>query len=380
MKSKSVHKNNTLLPVLVVAGEVSGDNLGGWILRELNKLGHYNFFGAGGAQMAKAGIEAIYQLEDLCVVGITEVLFKYRGLLKKADHLVKECKKREAHYALLIDFPGFNLKLAQKLRAEGIVCIQISSPQIWAWRYGRIEKIRSYIASVLCFYPFEKEIYDRENIDSFYMGHPIVASLKKIAEKQKGKAPLKKKTIVLLPGSRRMEIDKLLPYMIELAALFHEEHKDYVFVIPAASDKVAAMIDAYPRPKFITRSNKPAGEILSTAYAAVACSGTVTLECSFFKVPFFLVYKASRISYMVAKRLMQTNHIGMPNIILDREVVKEFLQHKVSIKETLPELKRIVLDNEARTIIKRDLSQVAKHLGSGNAAQKAARYLAKKLI
>ncbi len=377
MKSKKPAEKQPI-PVLVVAGEISGDNLGGWILSEIKTLGNYSFFGTGGSAMEKVGVEIIFNLEELAIVGITEVIFKYPELLKKMKTLVEQCVKRNAKHAILIDFPGFNLKLAQKLSAEGIACYQISSPQIWGWRYGRIEKIRRYIKSVLCFYPFEKDIYDRENIEAFYMGHPIVKTLQKIKTRTpKGKRT--QKIIALLPGSRKMEIKNLLPYMLELAEKFHTDHPEYTFEIPAASKQIAELIKTYPLPDFISLKDKSAAEILSRSHAAVACSGTVTLECSYFKVPFFLVYKASWLTYHIAKRLAQVKHLGMPNIIMGREVTREFWQQQVNVKTTLPELKRIVLDNKARVAIKQDLAEVAQKLGDGKAAAKAARFIFKKL-
>ncbi|MCS6985210.1 MAG: lipid-A-disaccharide synthase [Leptospiraceae bacterium] len=364
-------KKNVKKNILIVAGETSGDRLGQSILKELSLRKGYVFFGVGGDGLKDIGVELLYSTKDLSVVGIVEILFSFFRLKKIMSHLVRESVRRQVSHAVLIDFPGFNLRLARKLSQLGISCYLIASPQIWAWRYKRIYKIKKYIRSVFCFYDFEVEIYKRENIKAFFVGHPLVKEWKKYRKKED------KNLIAILPGSRPLEIKKLMPFFIALIKRISERNENFFFVIPAASSHIMDLLKLYKLPPKVRLSSEPAASVLSRAYAAFACSGTVTLECAFFQVPFFLVYKASYLSYWIALTLVKINHIGMPNILAGREIVPELWQHEVRLAKAWPLAEKILFDELYRQKMKQDLAMVARKLGDGSSAEKIAYELEK---
>lgn len=367
MESKKTAKQN----ILIVAGETSGDKLGKSILEELKEKNQYAFFGTGGENLKAAGVEILYPLSKLSVVGIVEILFAYFRLKKIMNTLVKEAIKRKVKNAILIDFPGFNLRLAKKLSQHKISSYLVASPQIWAWRYKRIYKIKKYIKAVFCFYDFEEEIYQKEKISAYFVGHPLVKEWQKYQKKENPRL------IAILPGSRPLEIKKLMPFFLELMENINQKFSQFHFKIPAANDTIFQMLQNYPLPKNAKLTKETASRVLSHAYAAFACSGTVTLECAYFQVPFFLVYKASYLSYWIALLLVKTSVIGLPNILAKKEIVKEFWQSEVNLKTAWPFVEKILVDKKYRQNLQKELKKVAVRLGDGQAAKKIALILEK---
>ncbi len=376
MKSKNTESGKN---VLIVAGEASGDNLGSSIMEEWKKQENVRFFGTGGSKMEKSGAEILYNIHDLEVIGFSGVVRKYRYLKKTIARLALEARNRNVRTAVLIDYPGFNLRLAAELKQYGILSYAVVSPQIWAWNYSRVEKIRQFFHSVLCLYPFEIKIYEKENISAHFIGHPLAEEIRNfIAAKKQATGIEKKKqgkTVALLPGSRTREIESLLPVMSQLAALYREKYPDTRFILTSPNPRAYQM----EIPDFIEKTRESSHEVIYRSDAAVACSGTVTLELALFGVPYFLLYKTSFLNYVIFKRLIKIPYIGIANVIAGKFIVREFLQKNLDAMSMLPELEAILRDKKYIQEMKDTFTGIRKELGHFSSARKAANIMSKGL-
>ncbi len=375
MKSKSTE---TRQEILIVAGEASGDNLGSSIMEEWKKQENVRFFGTGGSKMEKSGAEILYNIHDLEVIGFSGVIQKYRYLKKTIARLAQEARKRNVRTAVLIDYPGFNLRLAAELKQYGILAYAVVSPQIWAWNYSRVEKIRQFFHSVLCLYPFETKIYEKENISAHFIGHPLAEEIRNFIAAKKHSGEGKKRpgvTVALLPGSRTREIESLLPVMSQLAVLYREKYPETRFILTSPNPRAYQM----EIPDFIETTKESSHEVIYRSDAAVACSGTVTLELALFGVPYFLLYKTSFLNYVIFKRLIKIPYIGIVNVIAGKFVVREFLQKDLDARSMLPELEAILRDKKYIKEMKDTFSGIRKELGHFSSARKAADIMRKGL-
>ncbi len=355
--------------ILVVVGETSGDYLASSILK-LFKKKNIAYWGTGGNKMKALGIEILYPIQSLEIIG-SEIFRKFFFIKKVANNLVEECKKRNTKIAILVDYPGFNLWLARKLHPLGIKCYMIVSPQIWAWRYNRIYKIKKYIQAVLCLFDFEVDIYKKENIPAFFIGHPLIQeSLNKRDLLKKSKN--NKKVILLLPGSRKREVAYHLPHLLQIA----NEFPQYQYILPVAHVEIKELIlKQYSLTKNISLQLGGLHSALSIAHAAIACSGTVTLECSMFQVPYILIYKTSRFAYSIGKYLVRVKYLGIINILCNREVVKEYIQNDIKIEKMLKEVNLLLHNKEYRNKIKKSFQQVEHKYKNKNPSLEASNIL-----
>lgn len=372
--------------ILIIAGEESGDLLGSSIIRAWPGKNKPHFWGTGGDRLRQSGTELLYHAHDLATFGILEAAIRYRKLKKIIRQIALTANTRKPVMAILVDFPDFNMILAQELNTYRIPCYQIVSPTIWAWRYNRIGKIRKFMACVLCLYEFETEIYKKEKVNSFFMGHPLVSETKFIQDKiKKHGNPLKKelqgkkllsgkKIISLLPGSRRSEIARHAPLMAELAQLYLTQ-KNLQFVIPAANSQIKEQLRAITFPENVHISDFNAPYALETSTAAVACSGTVTLECGLWGVPFLIIYRTSWLTYNIGIRLLKIPWIGMVNILLQKMAFQEYKQKEITIEIMKKELDEILNNTAYYKEMKNDLKQAALLLGKPGAAKRAAQFL-----
>lgn len=326
--------------------------------------------------MEKAGVDLFYSIHDLEVIGFSAIIKKYFYLKKIIRELVDEAVKRKADMAVLIDYPGFNLRLAGVLKQHGIKVIQVVSPQIWAWNYKRIYKIKENVDNVLCLYPFETEIYQKENIPAEYIGHPLSEEIYTFIQKKKASQKTKtspsptqkkKKTIALLPGSRTGEIKALLPEMIETARRYLSKYPGTRFLLTSPNP----VIDEMDIPDFITKMRKNSHEVIYQSDAAIACSGTVTFELALFNVPYYLLYKTSSLNYHLFKRLIKIPYIGIANVIAKKFIVKEFLQKDISIEKMYKELENITQNKQTISEMKKEFRKIQKEMGHFSSARKA---------
>ncbi len=368
--------------LFIVSGEESGDLHGSALIKELKKLvPGLEFHGMGGYRMREAGLKGLDSVE-VSVVGIVEVLEKSPKIMATLSALKKRLRTERFDAAVFIDFPDFNLRLAKEAKAQGIPVIYYISPQVWAWRKGRIKKIARLVDKMLVILPFEVEIYRRAGVDVEYVGHPLSDAVKCSLSKAKARAainlPAKGPVIALLPGSRSAEVSRHLPVMLDAAALIqHGLGVDTAFIIPAArSVKPGAFIEAGQRAGIdVTVVSEKMYEALRAADAAVVASGTATLETAIIGTPMVIIYRVSSISYGIGRALISVDNIGLPNIIAGERVAKELIQNEVTGDNISAEILDILKNSKKRRDIIKKLKEIKALLGKG-AARNAARSVA----
>ena len=380
--------NPKINEILVVAGEHSGDSLGSELISELKKRNsQINFIGIGGAQMISEGIESLYDIEEMNVIGFTGALLKYRKLKNIANKLVKICLNKNIKNCILIDYPGFNLELASMLK-ESIPDIKIIfyvSPQIWAWRFNRIFKIKKNIDLMLLLFPFEKKIYDNYKINNVVVGHPLV---NKMQESFNNGFSIEKDPnlfyITLMPGSRTGEIRRLLTVLLDSAKLIQEKFKNVHFLIPGINEKESQyIIDSIQN----TIKNNPdlrityhfenSARCIEASEMVVLASGTATLEVAYFKKPMVIIYKNSFITHFIGKKLLLLPYVGLVNILSEKFICKEFLQDECNSKNIFIESENILLNKNYREEMIDNLEKVKNGLGKGDSSKIAAEAILK---
>ncbi len=360
--------------VLIVAGEISGDMLGSLAMTHAPSTLH--FFGAGGESMQKAGVELLYTTESFATIGFLEAALRFSFFKKAIRRLTEEAQIRNVLRAILVDFPGFNLRLAASLKKSipGIQIMQISSPQIWASRYHRIHKIRSSIDKILVFYPFEEKLYRRENIPAVYTGHPRTQELDAAFRKYSGKR--NKKLITIMPGSRHSEIERHMPILIKSVADFSKSHPEYKFVIPVASQSSLKILRNYNLPQGMELSEAGATELLAHSSAAIVASGTATLEAAWMETPFFLVYRTSGLTYFLVRKIILIPYIGLVNVIAGRFLVPELIQKDMNAASVTRQLEQVVLNETMRREQKVSFQELKNQMKSRNIQTGLAREIA----
>lgn len=359
----------------LIAGEASGDLHGSNLIREiLQQDPKADIRCWGGDKMQAAGGTLVKHYKDLAFMGFVEVLMNLRTIMGN----LKFCKKDITDFApdviVMIDFPGFNLPIAEWAKPKGYKIAWYISPQVWAWKEKRVKSIRQCVDKMMCILPFEKEFYRKWDYEVDYVGHPLV----EVVEKARAQGPTltidratpDTKVIALLPGSRKQEILKKLPVMLEVAARSPQHH----FVVAKAPGQDDAFYATLLRSHANVSAVRDATyDLLMQADAALVTSGTATLETALFGVPEVVCYKGNPISYAIAKRVIKIEYISLVNLIMDRPVVKELIQHEMNTDNLMQELQLILADGETRDRMKADYKALWELLRSGgNAAAKAA--------
>lgn len=376
----------------MVAGEESGDILGGAIVREVLKRQKLNIWGCGGKRMADAGVEVFYPAEKLATIGFWEAAKNYRRLSKIVNELVERAVATGTKDAWLIDFPGFNILLAKKLKAKGIRATMIVSPTVWAWKYNRVFKIRERFERVLCLYDFEPDIYRAIGVEAHYIGHPLTAETTEFKRKiARGGNPLKsspalkeifkakKPVIAIMPGSRPAEIHHHTQRILDGVREFQKTHDGFTFVLPAANERIYKLLAEYDLPPDTYLTEFSARYVLSAATAAIACSGTVTLECALFGVPHLILYRSSWLSYLIFKGIIRIPYIGMVNVLAGKFIVPEYLQYRLTSQNIAAELAKVTGDVKYRAEQKKELKRIADRLTAYEPSKRAAALLLEKL-
>ena len=380
--------------VLMIAGEASGDTLGAELIEatQTEPGGDLiDFIGAGGPKMAAAGQHAELDLTQHAVVGIWEVLKNYGKFRRLFRQLLDLATRREPDAIVLIDYPGFNLRFAGAIRnyqtsgggafrdwQPKIICYV--SPQLWAWREGRVHSIARDIDLMLSIFPFEKEWY-AERVPKFpveFIGHPLVDRFP-LAKPDGKSVPLDpdlftaQPTVLLLPGSRRREIDKHLPVMLEAAVIFSEKIKAHLRIVLPSDEMLELARQHIPTGIKIDLQVGGLAKALGQASLAIASSGTVTMECAWFRVPTVVLYKTSPLTHALGRRLVKVPYLAMPNLLAGEELFPEFIQSAANA-DNLAEASLLLLrDKSQRTRILDGLDLVAAQLGESGAAARAAR-------
>lgn len=321
----------------IIAGEASGDLHASNLLKELRKKdANAEFRGFGGDLMQAQGAQLVRHYRDLAFMGFVEVLANLRTILRNIDACKADIEAWKPDAVILVDYPGFNLRIAPFAKEKGIPVFYYISPQIWAWKQSRVHKIAASTDKIFCILPFEKEFYKRFGYDVEFVGHPLLDALDQPGKELSLKAD-GRKIVALLPGSRKQEIKTMLPEMLSVAKQFPE----FRFVIAGAPSQTAAFYKevAGDNPTEIVFGETYA--LLKSAVAAVVTSGTATLETALHNVPEVVCYKGSFISYHIAKQLVKVKYISLVNLVMDKEIVRELIQDEMNPRLITDELKKL---------------------------------------
>jgi lipid-A-disaccharide synthase len=355
----------------IIAGEASGDLHGSNLIKHIRLAdSNADLRMWGGDLMEKAGAHLVKHYRELAFMGFSEVIKNLPTILKNISFCKTDIETYQPDVLVLIDYPGFNLRIASWAKAKGIKVCYYISPQVWAWKENRVKKMKQCIDQMIVILPFEKEWYaNKWNWDVVYTGHPLVTVIDNF--KSTEPAFSNKPIIAVLPGSRKQEIAVKLPEMLKVSNDF-PNHQFIVAMAPSIED---AYYERYLQPfKNVTSVKGKTYDLLAQAQAAIVTSGTATLETALFGVPEIVCYKGSNISYLIAKRLIKIKYISLVNLILDKPVVKELIQHDMNRSMISAELQKILNDPAYLQEMKDNLQQLHQLLeANGNPSGEAAR-------
>ncbi|MBJ9738091.1 lipid-A-disaccharide synthase [Acinetobacter oleivorans] len=375
---------NRKLKIGIVVGEVSGDTLGVKLMRSFREQGiDAEFEGIGGPQMIAEGFNSYYPMETLSVMGIVEVLKDLKKLFAVRDGLINQWTQNPVDIFIGIDAPDFNLRLSKSIKEKNIPIktVQYVSPSVWAWRQGRVHGIKQSIDLVLCLFPFEKVFYERYEVPAAFVGHPLAKQLPlenpiQIAKQQLGLNE-NQKHIALLPGSRKGEVERLLPMLLGAANILHKKYPDIQFLIPAINDARKQQIEQgveqlAPNLKTVihilenTDSESKVGRMVMNASDIIAlASGTATLEAMLMHRPMVTFYKLHWLTYIIAKLLVKIPYYSLPNIIAGKKVIEELIQADATPEHLASEIEKLMNVETAQIQVMQHLT-MHKQLISGN--------------
>jgi len=362
------------MTIYFVAGEVSADNHGAALMRSLRELDpELKFIGRGGPHMQQvAGAEFKNWSGDAAVLGLWEVLRNYGYFREQFRQTLSEIQESKPDGVVLIDYPGFNLRLARALRKQSQrqKTIYYISPQVWAWNRGRIKKMARFIDLVLCIFPFETDLYTASGLHAVFVGHPMIERLKA----QKPVTQRDPKLVGLFPGSRSREVRKIFPVMIEVGRLLLQGNSSLRFQVAAASEELAReMSEELTDGQAIEIKVGQTADIMQRAFVGIVASGSATLEAAYFRMPFVLTYKVAWPTYVAARLVVKVDYLGMPNLLADKEVVPEFIQHEARPHAIVKAVRLLMENANARDRMISEFDAIVGKLGGSGASDRAAR-------
>jgi lipid-A-disaccharide synthase len=370
--------------IYFVAGEASGDNHGAGLMRSLRELGdHLDFIGRGGPQMRMiAGEQFKNWIDDAAVLGLWEVIKKYGYFRKQFHETLNEIDESKADAVVLIDYPGFNLRLARALRRRSTKrkIIYYISPQVWAWNHGRIKKMARFVDLMLCIFPFEAELYNKSGLRTEFVGHPMVERLRA----RKIDIERDPNLIGLFPGSRCREVRKIFPILIETVGELRNQRADLHFEVAAASKALAteisaALTAAHVKDGLFHVVTDETAAAMQRASVGIIASGSATLEAAYFRLPYVLIYKVAWPTYLAARLVVNVKYLGMPNLLANKEVVPEFIQHRARPNTIAKAALQLINDPAARDEMISEFDRIVAKLGEGGASERAARAIVEEL-
>jgi lipid-A-disaccharide synthase len=365
--------------ILLVAGEVSGDLHGSRMVEAIQSIDpEIQFFGVGGEGLKRVGMKLLYPSQSLSVVGITEVLLKLRPILRALRGLKKSLDRERPDLIILVDFPDFNLRLAKIAHRRGIPILYYVSPQVWAWRPKRIKLIARLVKKMIVLFPFEVPLYEAAGVDVEWVGHPLLDTVRPALSKEKAFQQLgldpKRRTIGLLPGSRMHEVERLLPPLLASADVLQREIPDLQFVVPLAPGIPKTILSPWMKnisvPVIVVEGFTY--DAMNLSDLLIVASGTATLEGAILGKPMVIIYKVSLLSYWIARALIRVDHIGLVNLVAEKEIAPELIQRDVNPRRIADEAFRILRDPLLSRKMVESMGEVRQKLGEPGAAQRAA--------
>ena len=364
---------------MIVAGEASGDIYGADLVREALLLDPgLQFYGIGGGRMRTAGVEILVDSADMAVMGLVEVLKHFRVISAAYFKLKTLLNNSPPDLLILIDYPGFNLRLAGAAKKAGVKVLYYISPKVWAWKAGRIRKIAATVDRMAVIFPFEVPLYEKAGVPVSFVGHPMLDLVSVSLRRGEAAASFdldpSRKIVGLFPGSRRSEVERILPAILAAAELLQRRFPGLQFVIPLAS--TLSEEDILPHLKqtgimpVITRQR--IHDLIRACDAVISVSGTVTLEIALVGTPMVIIYKLAPVTYQVAKRLVHIEHVGLCNIVAGETIVRELLQDDASPEKIAAEIGTILSDADYEHAMKEKLAAIQGKLGGGGASRNVA--------
>ena len=370
------------MKIMISVGEASGDVHGASVANAL-KLAcpDIELVGMGGQGMRQAGVEILYDIADLGVIGIVEVIRNLRRLFRLRDFLADYMREHQPDALVIIDYPGFNMRLAKIAKSLGIPVISYISPSVWAWGKGRAKEVAETVERVAAIFPFEADAYRQAGANVTFVGHPLLDIVKPVMSKEDAfsyfQASPDRHRILLMPGSRKQEILNLLPDMLGAAVQIAAKVPNCEFFLPVAStisqEMLQTVLKRYKVAVKLTVDRTY--DLMNICHIAIAASGTATLETSLMKVPTVIIYRVATLTYLIGKVLVKIPNIGLPNIVAGRRILPELLQHDVTPALIADESIRLLLDDAARRQALSDLDEVHVKLGEAGAVNRVAQVI-----
>ena len=379
-RSNSADTTNPAKHIMIVAGEASGDLHGADLAREILALdSSVKLSGIGGSGMAAAGVTILYDISRLAVMGIVEVISRLKDIRSAMKTLENQFETNRPDLLILIDYPGFNLDLARRAKKYNIPVLYYISPKIWAWREGRIKRIKKYVDRMAVILPFEKKFYKKHGFEVDFVGNPLLdqvhtAITSNEFKTQYGIEP-DATVIGIMPGSRKQEIAKLLPLFMESALMLNEKIKKCVFLLPLASTLTEDDLNQHGVKDGrldirIIKENRY--ETMAACDAAMAASGTLTMELAILQVPMVVCYRVAALTHLLAKNFIKVEFASLVNLVAEKEVVPELLQQKATPENLYLEILPLLLNKEFRDAMKLELAHVGKQLGEPGGSKRTA--------
>ena len=364
------------IPLLLSAGEASGDMYAARLAAALKQRLDVQLFGMGGPQMRAAGVEIVTDYSEVAVVGITEIVKHLPSLLRAMDRLVVAAERRRPALAILTDFPGFHLRLARKLKPRGIRNVYYICPQFWAWRPWRANLVRRRFAKALCIFPFEEKFFSDAGVPTKFIGHPLVGAVQATKDRKQFCEELgldaSRSIVTLLPGSRSGELAHHLPVLREACAQINGRVPAQFVIAAARAQDVEQLKAGWPTGLVVRVVEGETYNALAAANAAIVSSGTATVETALLNVPMVVIYRVSPLTATLAKQLVRTPYFAMVNLIAEKKVVPELVQGDFTPERVAQETLQLLQEPNAREAQRRGLEEVRKRLGPPGAVERAA--------
>lgn len=366
--------------IFIVAGESSGDMHAASLMRELKEIiPGISFTGIGGGQMKKEGLDEIYNMKEVNFIGFSSVIKNFPAIKKILNDCVKNIKSTSPDAVILTDFPGFNLKLISEIGKfyKGRIIYYIS-PQLWAWHKSRVKTIKQYVDLMITVFPFEVDFYKNENVHAEFAGHPLIKKVNEFLSKNK-KQKKDKFQIGLLPGSRSGEIERILPALVDASRLF-KQRLDCEINLICSTNQTRSYYEAFAGKDInliYDSDNKDLNykTILDSDFI-ITKAGTSTMECALIGTPFCVVYKAGKINYVIGKRLIKVDNIAMPNILLGKNIVREFVQNEMTPENIFEEGEKVLMNKEYAAKMRNEFTKLRTLLTDRDASKNAAKLVA----
>lgn len=366
--------------IMIIAGEASGDARAAGLVRAVKRQRpDIRFFGIGGAQLRAEGVDTLVDSRVMAVVGLFEVLAHFRTIYGALRLMRRKLREERPDLLILVDYPDFNLRLAKTAKELGIKVLYYISPQIWAWRQERVHRIRELVDHMAVVFPFEEPFYRNADVPVTFVGHPLVEEVhsaldRTAACREFGLDPARK-VLGLFPGSRRSEIKRLLPVLLDAATQLHARHPDLQFLLPRAS----TLSEADLAPWFAGR-NVPVTVVSGRAYdvmaacdAIVSASGTATLEIALMRTPLAVIYRIAPLSYRIMSRMIRVDHIALCNIVAGERIAPELIQHDATAERIALEAESLVFNETRNAQMRERLMRVREKLGAAGGSENVAR-------